>query len=74
MIDADEYIQKNNLGDKVRLLLQIHDELVFEIDESCEALVAKDLVATLEKVLQKRNLSDLPLVVSAGSGKNLKSL
>jgi DNA polymerase-1 len=74
MIDADTFIQKNKLDDKVQLLLQIHDELVFEIDEDVEESVTKELVKILEGVLSTRGLSTLPLVVSSGSGKNLKSL
>jgi DNA polymerase-1 len=74
MIDADVYIQENKLDEKVQLLLQIHDELVFEIDADIEESVTKELVKILEGVLSRRGLSTLPLVVSAGSGKNLKSL
>ncbi len=74
MIDADAYIKENKLEKKVKLLLQIHDELVFELDEDIKSDVANSITATLEKVLSKRGLSDLPLVVSSSLGPNLKSL
>lgn len=74
MIDSHEYITKNNLADKVKLALQIHDELVFEIDESVAKKVADDMVGILENVLKKRNLSDIPLVVSKSLGSNLQAL
>lgn len=74
MIDADAYIKENKLENKVKLLLQIHDELVFELDEDIKSDVANSITATLEKVLSKRGLSDLPLVVSSSLGPNLKSL
>lgn len=72
MIDATEYIAKNNLDGKVDLLLQIHDELVFEIDEKVSENIANELVDILQSVLKRRNLTALPLVVSKTLGKNLQ--
>ena len=74
MIDATHYINEKKLEGKVSLLLQIHDELVFEIDDSLGEEVASDLSIILENVLRKRNLSDLPLVVSKSLGSNLQVL
>ena len=74
MIDADAYIKEKNLQDKVKLSLQIHDELVFELDADIAESVADDLVVVLENVLKKRNLSNLPLVASRSLGVNLQAL
>ncbi len=35
MVEIDEYIVKEKLEDKIHLLLQVHDELVYEIEKSC---------------------------------------
>ena len=54
MIDIDEYIVKNNLESKVKILLQIHDELILEIDKN---IIEKEKVLIqniLESVLIKR--------------------
>jgi DNA polymerase-1 len=72
MLDASAYIKKNGLDNKVSLLLQIHDELVFEIDEDIKDGVADDIASILENVLRARNLSDLPLVVTKSIGANLQ--
>ncbi|MFA6608635.1 MAG: DNA polymerase [Candidatus Paceibacterota bacterium] len=72
MIDANEYVVKNNLEDKVKLLLQIHDELVFEIDKDIAENVADELEKILENVLSKRKLSELPLQTSRTLGANLQ--
>jgi DNA polymerase-1 len=72
MIDATSYLKEKNLTGKADLLLQIHDELIFEIDEALGEEVATDLANILENVLKKRNLSDIPLVVSKSLGKNLE--
>lgn len=74
MIDADVYIKEKKLQDKVKLSLQIHDELVFELDANLAESVADDLVVVLENVLKKRNLSNLPLVASRSLGANLQAL
>jgi DNA polymerase-1 len=72
MLDAVDHLKKNNLSGKVALLLQIHDELVFELDEKIAQGVADELVAILENVLKKRSLSHLPLTVSKSLGENLQ--
>jgi DNA polymerase-1 len=74
MIDATEYITSNKLEDKVKLLLQIHDELVFEIDETVAEKVADELVLVLENVLKKRKLAALPLKASRSLGTNLQAI
>ncbi len=74
MLDASDYIKESHLEKKVSLLLQIHDELVFEIDEDCKDDVADALVTILQNVLKKRNLSELPLVVTRSLGENLQVL
>ena len=72
MIDATSYIKEKKLVGKADLLLQIHDELIFEINKELSEEIANDLVAILENVLNKRNLSEIPLVVSKSLGKNLE--
>ncbi len=72
MLDASDYIKENHLEKKVSLLLQIHDELVFEIDEEMGQDVADALENILQNVLKKRNLSNLPLTVTKSLGANLQ--
>jgi DNA polymerase I-like protein with 3'-5' exonuclease and polymerase domains/5'-3' exonuclease len=74
MLDANEYLEQENLLGKAKLVLQIHDELVFEIEKGIAEDVADKLVVILENVLKKRKLSDLPLVVSRTLGANLQAL
>lgn len=74
MLDANEYLKKEGLTDRVKLAIQIHDELVFEIDKEIAEDVADKIVIVLENVLKKRKLSDLPLVVSRTLGSNLQAI
>ncbi|MDQ1281851.1 MAG: polymerase [Patescibacteria group bacterium] len=54
MIDIDKYIKENNLSEKVKILLQIHDELILEVDEECVDKEKNVLKNILENVLEKR--------------------
>jgi DNA polymerase-1 len=48
------------------MLLQVHDELVFEVDEA----IADELAPQLAKVMQSVLNISVPLVVEVGQGKN----
>jgi DNA polymerase-1 len=74
MLDAHKFIVDEKLEGKVKLCLQIHDELVFEMDKEIAEAAADKLVDVLEGVLVRRKLSDLPLVVSRSIGANLKAI
>lgn len=72
ILDTLDFLDKENLNDKVKLLLQIHDELVFEIDKDIAEETADKLAVILESVLSKRNLSDIPITASRTLGANLQ--
>lgn len=70
MIGVDRYVQENELQDKVRLVLQIHDELVYEIhNDLLEELVPK-IKEIMERVLDPKEINGVPLLASAEVGKN----
>lgn len=54
MIDIDDYIVSNHLEKDVKILLQIHDELVLEIKEELVAKVSENIKTIMENVLSKR--------------------
>ena len=74
MIRIDEYIEKEKLGDAVFPLLQVHDELVYEIKEER----AKDIVPLIEKIMEQvMDLNDtkgIVLKAEASIGKNWGAL
>jgi DNA polymerase-1 len=69
MIKVDEYIRKNGLENKVFLLLQVHDELVFEIADSEIKKVAPELKRVIERVLEKEEKA-VPIETSGEIGEN----
>lgn len=56
--------------EKVRMLLSIHDELLFEIDES----IIDSMVAALKQIMETIFSLSVPLVVNAKTGKDWGSL
>jgi DNA polymerase-1 len=70
MIKIDDYIQKEGLSDDVRMLLQVHDELLFEIREGVEEKVAPKIKSLMESVLDPSKTSGVKCVAEFSSGKN----
>ncbi|MCS7151739.1 MAG: DNA polymerase I [Endomicrobia bacterium] len=59
MIEIDKFIETNGLDDKVKILLQIHDELLFEIHTS----VLNDAVQAIKKIMETIVELRVPIVV-----------
>ncbi|OGG59623.1 hypothetical protein A3C89_00180 [Candidatus Kaiserbacteria bacterium RIFCSPHIGHO2_02_FULL_50_50] len=70
MIQADTFIEKEGLRDSVRLLLQIHDELIFEIKEDIVAEIAPKLKHILETIVPADITKNVPLEVGTKTGKS----
>lgn len=70
---VDQRFRGTPLSDKVHLVLQIHDELVFEITEDVVDEVVPVIKEIMERVLQDSFLhyqTEVPLVVNYGVGDN----
>ncbi len=71
---ANEDLKEAGLLNKVHLLLQIHDELVYEISEEVLVSAQKIIEKAMENVLKRSYLrykTDIPLGVHSGCGDNL---
>ena len=62
MIAVDQMLPK----DQAKMLLQVHDELVFEVDEN----IADELASKLADVMQSVLQISVPLLVEVGKGRN----
>ncbi len=70
---AFEDLEKEGLSDKVHLLLQIHDELVYEIDDSVLDKAIKIIEGAMEGVMDRSYLhykTEIPLLIHYGFGNN----
>jgi len=68
MRKVDKYITKNKLERDVYLLLQVHDELVFEIRTAKVEKVAKDLKKIMESIISEKETGGVPLTCDVQSG------
>ncbi|MDV6316484.1 DNA polymerase I [Idiomarina sp. HP20-50] len=66
MLKVADWIDSNECQNDVRMLMQVHDELVFEIKEA----KLDDYIAQLTEVMEKAASLDVPLIAEAGKGKN----
>lgn len=64
MVSADAHIRKNYADGSVRMLLQVHDELVFEVTKEKAEAVGRELKSLMEAVASL----DVPLVIDVKSG------
>ena len=65
MIKVDDWIRKN-ASDDVTMMMQVHDELVFEIKED----KVDAYVSTITSIMESAATLNVPLVVEAGVGEN----
>lgn len=66
MIAVDAWVRKEKLENDARLLLQVHDELVFEIKKERVAEIAPKIKKIMEEAAELK----VPLVVDVKSGPN----
>lgn len=70
-------LKENNLLEDVHLVMQVHDELVYEIKEPLVDQVIDIIKNTLENAIPEdflKDLSSVPLLVSYGKGRNFGEL
>jgi DNA polymerase I len=68
MIKIDEYIEKNNLRNDVSLLLQVHDELIYEISEKKAQEIAPQIRKIMENAIKPEDIFGIPLLSSSSVG------
>ena len=74
---ANEDLEKAGLIDRVHLVLQIHDELVYEVEEAVLKDADQIIKNAMEGVLMRSYLkykTDIPLLVNSGAGDNFDSV
>ncbi|MDH5217844.1 MAG: DNA polymerase I, partial [Gammaproteobacteria bacterium] len=64
MIVVDRWVQQQ--GDKVRLIMQVHDELVFEIQENFMEVAVDQIRQDMQNAVELK----VPLIVDIGIGNN----
>jgi len=70
MIDVDKYISEKYKNGEVKMLLQVHDELLFEVDEK----LAEDAVGEIKRIMENIVELKVPLLVESKMGKNWEEM
>ncbi len=70
MVRVDKAIKDKGFGDKAFMLLQIHDELLFEIDEK----LIDDIAPIIAKEMEGVYNGDIPITVNVEVGKNWEDM
>ncbi|MEX2013560.1 MAG: DNA polymerase, partial [Parcubacteria group bacterium] len=70
MKKIDEHIRSGKQENEVRLILQVHDELVYEVKDFLINEVAKHFKQLMETVLPEEKTFGVPIVVEAQAGEN----
>jgi len=74
MVQVDDYIKKNKLEKEVRMLLQVHDELVFEVKEKVLDKVIPELKKIMQEVFEGHDTKGVPILVDVKVGENWRDL
>lgn len=70
MVRVNDYLVEQSLTDKVFLILTVHDELVFEVEESVVDKVVPKIKDIMEHIVRPEDWNGLPLIVNSSVGKN----
>jgi DNA polymerase I len=74
MVHIHEDLAKRKMEDKVRMLIQVHDELVFEIKDSEVDAEILHLSKRMESVLSLEETHGVPIFVEAKKGRNWEEM
>jgi DNA polymerase I len=74
MRQADDFIKANKLEEKVHLVLQIHDELIYEIVEDQVTEITPKIKEIMQNVLPPGKISEVPIIVNFVVGQNWSEL
>jgi DNA polymerase-1 len=70
LIRIDEYLKKNKLEKEVFPLLQVHDELIYEIVSDKAEKIAPEIEKIMESVMDPKETKGIVLKASASIGNN----
>ncbi|MDD3694055.1 MAG: DNA polymerase [Candidatus Pacebacteria bacterium] len=73
MIHIHQWLEEQHLLENIRLVLQIHDEIIYEVEDSLCSQFEQKAQEIMENVLEisyKKVKSEVPFVVKSSVGKN----
>ena len=70
MVQIEPALAQSGLGEKVRMLLQVHDELIFEVEDEAADVAMPVIVHTMENAALPALELKVPLKVDARAASN----
>ena len=70
MVEIDKYLESKDFREDVRMLLQVHDELVFEVKEKLVESVAPEIKRMMEGVIDTKKTSGIVMLTECSAGDN----
>jgi len=70
MIEVNNWIEKRGYDDKIKMLLQVHDELLFEVKENLVKEAASKIMELMESVIKLK----VPIIAETKVGDNWAQL
>lgn len=70
MIKIDEYLKKENIKEEVKLVLQIHDEIIFEVADDLVDKISKEIPKIMEGVLSDEQKKGVPILTDCEVGES----
>jgi len=70
MKEIDAYIKDQKQNDNIRMILQVHDELVFEVKDGFVEEAVKCFKEIMESTIPEEKLHGVPIVAEANLGDN----
>jgi len=74
MVKIDEFLVKEKLNEKVKLILQVHDELVYEVDEKVEKSVIVKIKNIMESLVPESKTKGVIMKADVSEGENWKEM
>lgn len=70
MIQIENYLKKEGIEDSVRVLLQVHDELVYEVREDLIEKVVPAVKKIMERIIDPKDIHGVVCTAEASVGEN----
>ncbi len=70
MVHIHQYLKEKNSTNDVRMLIQVHDELIFEVRDTVCDQVLPELIRIMEEVLTREETNGVPIIAEAKVGAN----
>lgn len=74
MVKINEYVEKEKLEEKIKLVMQIHDEVIYEISEKEVEKHAKEIEKIMESIISTKSTKGIKLEADFGTGNNWMDL